>query len=77
MVGQEQGWDKRVKVRFQGAEGEVKEVTQVGPESRVVRVLGGLELQVLVEVEGVMAIQGIQGGGCKLLAALTEEGGHN
>jgi hypothetical protein len=46
-------------VRFQGAEGEVKEVTQVRPESRVVRVLGGLELQVLVEVEGVMAIQGI------------------
>ena len=52
--------DKRVEVRFQGAEGEVQEVTQVGPEARVIWVLGGLQLQVLVEVEGVVAVQGIQ-----------------
>lgn len=53
-------WDKRVEVRFQGAKGQVQEVTQVGSEARVIWVLGGLKLQVLVEVEGVVAVQGIQ-----------------
>jgi len=60
LVGQEQVWDKRVEVRFQGAKGQVQEVTQVGSEARVIWVLGGLKLQVLVEVEGVVAVQGIQ-----------------
>jgi hypothetical protein len=57
LVVQEQGWDESIEVRFQGAEAEIQKVTQIRLEARVIRVLGELQLQVLVEVEGVMAIK--------------------